>query len=138
MSGCLLDTNVLSELRKGSRADAGVREWFEEVADEDLNLSVLVLGEIRRGVERARVNDPAKADVLENWLTGLEEEFSDRILDIDAAIADCWGRVTAAQPTSTTDGLLAATALTHDLTLVTRNIRHVAHTGVRTLNPSKE
>lgn len=135
MTRYLLDTNILSEVRKGDRAHPKVRQWFEKVEDKNLHLSVLVLGEIRRGIERLRSKDPKQAYLLEDWLTGLEREFSDRILGIDIQIAECWGRISAYQPTSTTDGLLAATAITHGMVLVTRNVRHVAHTGVRTLNP---
>ena len=135
MTGYLLDTNILSEVRKGDRAHAGVREWFKSVEDQNLYLSVLVLGEIRRGVERLWDKDTTQAGVLEKWLIGLEREFSDRILGIDNQIAECWGRISASQPMSTTDGLLAATAITQGMVLVTRNVRHVAHTGVRTLNP---
>lgn len=135
MSGFLLDTNVASEARKGTRTNPGVSAWLDSVEDADLFLSVLVLGEIRDGVERARPQDPAKACALERWLVGLEQEFGDRALPVTASIADRWGRLKAARPISTVDGLLAATALVHDLTLVTRNVSDVIHTGVKVLNP---
>ena len=135
MSGYLLDTNVASETRKGPRADAGVVSWLEGVEDAGLFLSVLVVGEIRKGVEQVRPRDPVKARALEVWLDGLERKFGDRVLPVTMAIADQWGRLGAIRPISTVDGLLAATALIHDLVLVTRNVTNVGHTGVRLLNP---
>ncbi len=135
MSGYLLDTNVASELRKGSRANAGVLGWFESVEDSDLFLSVLVAGEIRKGVEQARFTDPAKAQALDLWLAGLERQYADRMLPVTPAVADRWGRLSAIRPISTVDCLLAATALVHDMTLLTRNVADVAGTGVRLLNP---
>lgn len=135
MSGFLLDTNVASERRKGPRINPGVSAWYQSVEDADLFLSVLVLGEIRKGVERARPNDPVKARALEHWLVGLEQKYGDRVLPVTATVADQWGRLSAIRPISTVDGLLAATALVHDLTLVTRNVSDVAHTGVKLLNP---
>jgi predicted nucleic acid-binding protein len=130
-----LDTNIVSETRKGQRINPGVLAWLESVADADLFLSVLVVGEIRRGVEQARAKDPVKAGALEAWLSGLERKYGDRVLPVTTGIAEQWGRLSAIRPISTVDGLLAATALEHDLTLVTRNVTDVAHTGVKLLNP---
>jgi predicted nucleic acid-binding protein len=135
VSGYLLDTNVASETRKGQRVNAGVMAWLESVEDTDLFLSVLVLGEIRKGIEQARPKDPVKAQALERWLAGLEQKYGDRVLPVTAAVADQWGRLSAIRPISTVDGLLAATALAHDLTLVTRDVTDVAHTGVKLINP---
>ena len=135
MSGYLLDTNILSEARKRQRADPKVLQWFETVEDSDLFLGVLVLGEIRKGIEQARATDPAKARALERWLNDLEQTYADHILPISPDVADQWGRLSALRPLSTVEGLLAATALVHDLTLVTRNVQHVAHTGAKLLNP---
>lgn len=135
MSGFLLDTNVASEMRKLRRADRGVVGWLESVDGDELFLSVLVVGEIRKGVELARPHDPVKARALERWLAELERSFGDRVLPVTAAIADQWGRLCAMRPTSTIDGLLASTALVHDLTLVSRNLADVAHTGAQLLNP---
>lgn len=135
MSGYLLDTNVVSELRKGRRTNSGVRAWFEAVEDQELFLSVLVVGEIRAGIERARGRDPVKARALGNWLARLERSYGDRILPVTAPIADQWGHLAAVRPIPTVDGLLAATALTHDLVLVTRNVGDVADTGAEVLNP---
>lgn len=135
MSGFLLDTSVASERRKGPRMNPGVAAWFDSVEDRDLFLSVLVLGELRTGVERARTRDPIKAGALERWLAGLDPAFGDQVLPITAAVADVWGRFSSIRPISTVDGLLAATAVVHNLTLVTRNVSDVAHTGVQLLNP---
>jgi predicted nucleic acid-binding protein len=135
MSGYLLDTNVVSELRKGQRANPNVLAWFLTVDDDDLFISVLVLGEIRSGIERIRSSDPAQAKVLERWLKGLEAAYADRILVITTGIADKWGRLSAIDLPSVVDGLLAATALENDLTLVMRNVQDVARTGVSLLNP---
>lgn len=135
MKGWLVDTNVLSELRKGARAAAGVRAWFDEVEDAGLFTSVLVVGELRRGVESLRRRDPRGAAALEQWVLRLVESFSDLVLPIDGAVAERWGRLNVPDPVPTVDGLLAATALVHELTLVTRNTRDVLRTGVRCLNP---
>jgi len=131
----LLDTNVLSELRKGQRADAGVRRWFDEAVDRDLFTSVLVVGELRRGVESIRRRDRAAADSLAQWLESLVDRFGERLLPVDAAVASRWGELNVPNPVPTVDGLLAATALVHDLTLVTRNVGDVGRTGARLLNP---
>lgn len=132
----LVDTNVLSELRKGDRADAGVRSWFEAARPEELYTSVLVLGEVRRGIESIRRRDAASARALEHWLARLTGGFADRILPVDARVADRWGMLNVPDPVPTVDGLLAATALVHDLVLVTRNVRDVASTGARVLDPT--
>lgn len=131
----LIDTNVLSELRKGQRGDPGVRSWFEATADDDLFTSVLVLGEIRRGIELVRRRDEAAALAIEQWLRRLAASFQDRILGVDIAIAQRWGALNVPDPVPTIDGLLAATALEHDLVLVTRNTRDVAATGVQSFDP---
>jgi predicted nucleic acid-binding protein len=131
----LVDTNVISELRKGARADRRVVAWLEGVDDDDLRLSVLVLGELRQGVERLRKRDAASAQRLDRWLQGLAERYMGRILPIDEPVAQLWGRLNVPDPLPAVDGLMAATALVHDATLVTRNVRDVARTGVRLLNP---
>ena len=131
----LLDTNVVSEIRKGARADRAVMKWITDINDEDLHLSVLVLGELRQGVERLRARDAASAERLDRWLRRLAEGYEGRILLVDEPVAETWGRLNVPDPLPAIDGLLAATALVHDLTLVTRNTRDVARTGVRLLNP---
>lgn len=131
----LIDTNIISEVRKGSRCDAHVAAWYASIDDAGLHLSVLVLGEIRKGIERARPNDRAKAEALEAWLKEVEVAFGDRILPIDRAVADEWGRMNAVRSIPVIDGLLAATAKVHGMTLVTRNDADVAGLGAKLLNP---
>jgi predicted nucleic acid-binding protein len=131
----LVDTNVLSEVRKQRRAAPSVRSWWEQTPQEQIFVSVLVLGEIRAGVERVRRRDAAQADALAAWHDEVALAFRDRLLDIDAAIADRWGRLVSARPLPPVDALLAATAIVHGLTLVTRNVRDVAGTGVALLDP---
>ena len=131
----LLDTNVVSELRKGVRANAGVVDWIQRTADEQLYLSVLVLGELRQGIERLRRRDSRAAIKLDRWLDRLVDDYEERVLPVEADVADLWGRLNVPDPVAAVDGMLAATALVHDLTLVTRNVRDVRRTGVRLLNP---
>jgi predicted nucleic acid-binding protein len=133
----LLDTNIISEVRKGERCDRRVANWYASIEDSDLFLSVLVLGEIRRGVELARRNDSAKADALGKWLQLVEETFGPRILSVDAAVAHEWGRMSATRPLAVIDGLLAATAKVHGLTLATRNEENVRGLGAGIVNPFK-
>jgi len=121
VKGFLLDTNVVSEARKGRRADKHCVSWIAAHRD-DLYLSVLVTGEIRRGIESIRRRDAPAAGVLERWLRQVETTFEDRILPIDSAVADRWERLMADRPMPVIDGLLAATALVHRLTLATRNV----------------
>jgi predicted nucleic acid-binding protein len=135
MSGYLLDTNILSELRKGHRANPQVRSWFQTVEDNELFVSVLVLGEIRSGIERIRSTDPRQAQALEGWLEGLAAKYLDRVLPITAAVADRWGRLSANHRPPVVDCLMAATALENDLTLVTHNLQDVARTGVKVIDP---
>jgi predicted nucleic acid-binding protein len=131
----LIDTNIISEIRKGARCDARVSAWYGSIADEDLFLSTLVLGEIRKGVERARPREPGKAVALERWLGEVAAAFDGRVLGIDDAVSDRWGRMSAIRPVPAIDGLLAATALANGLTLVTRNDRDVAGLGATVFNP---
>lgn len=131
----LVDTNVLSEVRKAERADGGVRRWFESVQDDELFVSVLVLGEIRRGVELKRRKDPRAAQHLEAWLEQLTRDFGERLLPVDARVADAWGRMQGTRPLPAIDGLLAATAQANRLTLVTRNTDDFAALRIQVLNP---
>lgn len=131
----LLDTNVISELRKGARANPKASSWFAGLADEEIYLSVLTIGEIRRGVESVRRRDPDSAVALDSWLARLSEAHRDRILSVDQAIAEEWGRMNAPDPLPVVDGLLAATAKVTGLTLATRNVADVERTGVQLLNP---
>ena len=131
----LIDTNIISEIRKGDRCDTAVAAWWAGVAEDDLWLSALLLGEIRKGVELARRRDPQKAAVLETWLSDVVSGFGDRVLHVDAAVAEEWGRMNAIRPVPVIDALLAATAKANGLTLVTRNEADVAGLGVEVLNP---
>ena len=131
----LIDTNIISEVRKGKRCNPGVATWYASVVDEDLCISVLVLGEIRKGLERLRTRDPAQAVILENWLHAITEAFGERALPIDPPIADEWGRMNAIRPLPIIDGLLVATAKIHNLKLVTRNEADMAELGASILNP---
>lgn len=131
----LIDTNIISEVRKGDRCNAAVAAWWAGVAEDELWLSALVLGEIRKGVELARRRDPQKAAVLETWLSDVVSGFGDRVLPVDASVAEEWGRMNAIRPVPVIDALLAATAKANDLTLVTRNEADVAGLGVEVLNP---
>ena len=131
----LIDTNIISEVRKGSRCDANVASWYAKIEDDDLYLSTLVLGEIRKGIELARSRDKAKAEALERWLIEVTSAFDGRVIGIDNAIADAWGWMSWIRPIAVIDGLMAATAKVHDLTLVTRNEADVANLGAWILNP---
>lgn len=130
----LLDTSVVSELRRRD-PDTRVLNWYGTVRPADLYVSVLTIGEIRRGVERLRRRDAMQAARLERWLTGLNVSYRDRIVGVDASIAEEWGRINVPDPLPVVDGLLAASAIVRDWTLVTRNVRDVMRCGVRLLNP---
>ena len=133
----LLDTNVVSEIRKGPRCDANVTRWYERIGGESLFLSVLVVGELRKGIERIRVRDDTQAKALERWLIALGDQFRARILPVDLSVADEWGRMNVIRPLPVMDGLLAATAKVHAMTLVTRNTLDVTGLEVALLNPFK-
>lgn len=131
----LVDTNVISELRKGTRADTSVRGWISQVDEDELFLSVLVVGEIRKGIERARDRDRAVAQALETWLRQITTDYSERVLPITTEIAETWGRFNVPDPLPVIDSLLAATAHVHGLTVATRNVSDIARTGVPVVNP---
>ena len=131
----LIDTNIISEVRKSTRCDPGVATWYASIDDGDLYLSVLLMGEIRKGIELAQRRDPAKAAVLDAWLSEVGAAFGDRILPIDRAVTDEWGRMSAHRTIPVIDGLLAATAKVHRMTLVTRNDAVVTGLGAQVLNP---
>jgi len=137
----LVDTNVISEVRKQARADKGVLRFFRRAAQDDvgLYLSVVTVGELRRGVEIIRHrSDQPQATRLENWLDGVLREFASNILAVDAEIGQLWGRLRVPRPEHSLDKLIAATALIHDLTVVTRNVSDFTGTGARVLNPFNE
>ena len=130
----LIDTMVLSELRRRQR-DPGVVAWIAAQQQQDLWLSVVSIGEIERGIARQRVTDPAFARELAAWLDRLLRLHRERLLVVDLPVARRWGQLSAALGHDSADLLIAATALEHGLTVVTRNLRHFVPTGVATLNP---
>ncbi|MBB1636370.1 type II toxin-antitoxin system VapC family toxin [Cupriavidus sp. UME77] len=134
----LIDTNVISEMRKRERADKGVRAFFRQAAkqERELYLSVVTVGELRRGVELIQHRgDHAQGALLATWLDTVLHEFGAHILAVDAEIGQLWGRLRVPHAEHALDKLIAATALIHDLTVVTRNVSDFAGTGVRVLNP---
>jgi toxin FitB len=130
----LLDTNVISEARKPA-PDPNVRAWLDSVPEAELYLSVLVIGEIRQGVERLRRRDAARAEPYEAWLAALLRSFSDRLVPVTADVCEEWGRLNVPDPLPVVDGLMAATARRRNWTLVTRNVKDLARADVRLLNP---
>jgi predicted nucleic acid-binding protein len=134
VSGYLLDTVVISETRK-SRANVGVMAFLSESAESSLFLSVLTLGELRKGVAIKRVVDPAAAEKINVWAEEIASNFADRLLPIDAIVGRAWGELSAARSVPVVDSLLAATALIHGLTLVTRNMRDFRFADLAVLNP---
>jgi toxin FitB len=134
----LVDTDVLSEDRKGAKANAGVRAFFAAAVKDDaaLYVSVVTIGELRRGVDMIRYRgDEPQAIKLERWLKSVTEDYADSILSFDEQAAQLWGRLRVPHPDNALDKQIAATALIHDLTVVTRNAKHFEPTGVRVLNP---
>lgn len=134
----LVDTNVISEARKGEKAHPGVRAFFQSVThgEDALFLSVVTIGELRRGVELIRRRgDRRQAILLERWLQGLLSMHGDRILDFDVEAAQVWGRLRVPHPENELDKQIAATALIHQLTVVARNASHFSVSGVSTINP---
>ncbi len=130
----LLDTNVLSEMRR-PQGDEGVKRWMSSMAADDLYLSVLVVGEIRRGIERLKRRDRAQAGVYEAWLDTVLRDYAGRILPVDVEAADEWGRASVPDLVPIVDGLIAATAKVRGMTFVTRNTADVERTGVALLDP---
>jgi toxin FitB len=131
----LVDTKVISEVRRQDRCHPKVRQWFATVDTRTIYLSVLVLGEIRAGAESVRERDPARAAELDGWLKQVTEKHKRRILDVDYEVARLWGWMKGRFQVPVVDGLLAATAQVHGLVLVTRNVRDVERTGVSYLDP---
>ena len=134
----LVDTNVISEARKGSRANPGVRAFLAAASEQEQPLYVasITIGELRRGVDLIRRRgDGAQADALEHWLAELLEAYGDRVLVLDAEAAQLWGRLRVPHPEHALDKQIAAIALLHDLTVVTRNTADFLPTGVALLNP---
>ena len=130
----LLDTVVLSELRKRGR-DTGVVTWIGSVTPSDLFISVVTIGEIELGIEKQRAADRKFAEELSRWLDVTLRAYGDRILSMDVGVARRWGRLAARIGNKGMDLAIAATALEHGLTVVTRNVSDFAPTGVATLDP---
>ena len=134
----LIDTNVISEARKGDRADAGVLAFWDTACRDQtpLFLASVTIGELRRGVELIRHRgDHPQAALLEQWLEEVLQIYGDRVLDLDGDAAQIWGRLRVPNPHNAIDKQIAAIALLHDLTVVTRNSDDFASCGVRLLNP---
>ena len=134
----LIDTNVVSELRKVrlGRADKHVARWADSVEAADLYLSVITIQELEIGVLLVERRDPAQGTTLRAWLNGhVLPAFNGRILDVDTAVAQRSARLHVPEPRPVRDGLIAATALVHGMTVVTRNVADFAPTGVAVLNP---
>jgi toxin FitB len=130
----LLDTSVVSEARKPT-PNSDVRAWLASVPEGELYLSVLVVGEIRQGIERLRRRDPLRAGPYETWLAALLHGFADRLVPVTAEVCEEWGRLNVPDPLPVVDELMAATAKLRDWTFVTRNVAGLARTDVRLLNP---
>ena len=134
----MIDTNVISEVRKRNKANGGVRRFIDKVRirGEPLFVSVITIGEIRRGIEiiRHRGDNP-QARRLEAWLEVVLRDFDERILEFGNEEAQVWGRLRVPSHENAIDKQIAATALTHDLILVTRNVDHFKGVGVRLFNP---
>jgi len=131
----LLDTNIISEIRKRGRANPNVARWVARTPVEEIGTSVIVLAEIRRGIELKRRSDPEQAKSLDQWYSQMRTKLGVRALPIDEPIGEAWALLGIPNPLPLIDGLLAATAKVHGLTLVTRNIDDIASTGVSLLNP---
>ena len=131
----LLDTDVLSALRRRQRNPA-IEQWYERQNSSNLHISVITLGEIQRGVSQELRRNSEFADDLAQWFQRVVTEFDDRILQVDLGVARRWGQLTLDIGNTNPDLLIAATALEHDLTVVTRNVRHFEPTGARIVNPS--
>lgn len=131
----LLDTNVLSELRKGAKANEKVRKWAHAHASHRHCISAVSIGEIRKGIELLRLRSPEQCPAFERWLANIKSEFEGHVLDITKEIAERWGTLMAKKPRPAMDGLLAATALEHGLEIVTRNTADFAGCGVLVINP---
>ena len=134
----LVDTDVISEARKGDQGNAGVRAFFSRAREEDadLYLSAVTIGELRQGVEKIRHRgDKSQAQRLELWLLRVTSAYADRVLPLDEETAHVWGRLRVPNAENPLDKQIAATALIHDLVVVSRNVAHYAPTGVRVENP---
>lgn len=134
----LIDSNEISEIRKDDGCFPPVAAWWNNVEEDDIWLSSLVLGEICKGVEIARRNDVQKAEALDQWLTDVLSTFESRILPVNVLVAEECGRMNSTRPVPVVDALMAATAKVNGLTFVTRNVTDVAGLHVDVLNPFED
>jgi len=132
----LIDTNVISELRKGSKCNLSVQRFFESIQSESIYISVLTLGEIRRGCENIRQRgDTLQASQLENWLEEITREYKNKILSFDDECAQVWGKLISPHKSNPIDKQIAAIAMINQLAVVTRNVDDFRETGVQMINP---
>ncbi|MFZ0606437.1 MAG: type II toxin-antitoxin system VapC family toxin [Xanthobacteraceae bacterium] len=131
----LVDTNVISELRRGRNAAPAVATWFAAIPPENVFTSVIVLGEIRRGIELVARHDKPQAAALLQWYGSVRERLGDRVLDVDEPVMTLWARISVPDVLPAYDGLIAATGLLHGLIVVTRNTRDYHRAGVEVFNP---
>lgn len=131
----LLGKNVISEIRKRDRVHPNVARWVAQTPVEEIGTSVIVLAEIRRGIELKRRRDPVQANFLDRWLADMRTRLADRVLPIDEPVAEAWAMLGIPDPLPLIDGLLVATAKVHGLTLVTRDVANIRRTGVSILDP---
>lgn len=131
----LVDTNVISELKRGANAAPRVVAWFAAIAPQNIFTSVIVLGEIRRGIELVARRDKQQADALERWYALVRERLGNRVLAVDESVMALWARISVPNMLPAFDGLIAATALAHGLTIATRNMQDYRRAGVEVINP---
>src|SRR5712691_11607314 len=131
----LVDTNVVSELRRGRNADPRVVAWFSEMPNERVFTSVIVLGEVRRGIELVARRDKPQAEVLERWYASIRDQLANRVLAVDEPIMMVWYRISLPDLLPAYDGLIAATALVHGMTVATRNTADYRRAGVEVFDP---
>lgn len=131
----LVDTNVVSELKRGRNANPRVAEWFSKLPTELVFTSVIVLGEVRRGIELIARRDKPQAEGLERWYASIRERLANRVLAVDEPIVTLWSRISVPNPLPAFDGLIAATALVHGMTVATRDARSYRRVGVDVFDP---
>ena len=131
----LVDTNVISELKRGRNAAPRVVAWFAALSPQNVFTSVIVLGEIRRGIELVAIRDKPQAEALEHWYASVREQLGDRVLAVDEPIMTLWARISVPNMLPAYDGLIGATALAHGLTIATRNAEDFRRTGAKVINP---